>query len=148
MDAIARYEDNVLQPPYLKYEAWREWFQSTCGRFNPDGVEPAAFTGWAHPGSVFGFNTLDLGANTSTMRRSYQDVRLDGVDQYFVVFHVGGKNMLMKHNDQEVRFARGNVILLDGARPMTSVVADNNGDTWNNIIINLPRTGLFFLSWI
>jgi AraC family transcriptional regulator, positive regulator of tynA and feaB len=141
MDAITRYKDDVLETPHLNYEAWREWFRSTCGRYNPEGVEPTAFTGWARTGSAFGFKTLNLASNTSTMQRSYRDVRLDGVDQYFVVFQAGGKTMLINHNDQAVRLAAGNVILLDGARPMTSV-ADENSDMWNNISINLPRSGL------
>jgi AraC family transcriptional regulator, positive regulator of tynA and feaB len=138
MGTIKPYRNNIFETPQMNFEAWREWFQSTCGRYNPEGVEPAAFIGWAHPGSVFGFKTLDLGSNTTTLRRSYRDVRLDGVDQFFVVFQVGGKSELMTHNDQAVRLAAGNVILLDGARPMTSV-ADHNNDTWRNISINLPR---------
>jgi AraC family transcriptional regulator, positive regulator of tynA and feaB len=141
MDADRRHKGDVFETPQLNYEAWREWFRSTCGRYNPEGVEPAAFTGWARPGSVFGFKTLDLGSNTTTLRRTYRDVRLDGVDQYFVVFHVGGKTELMNHNDRAVGLAAGNVVLLDGARPMTSV-ADQNNDTWRNISINLPRREL------
>jgi AraC family transcriptional regulator, positive regulator of tynA and feaB len=141
MDAITQYNGNVLETPQLNYEAWRERFQSTCGRYNPEGVEPAAFTGWARTGDVFGFKTLDLASNTNTMRRGHRDVRLDSVDQYFVVFQVGEKTLLVNHNDEAMRLAAGNVILIDGARPMTSA-ADENGDTWNCISINLPRREL------
>jgi AraC family transcriptional regulator, positive regulator of tynA and feaB len=139
MDAVTRYDGSIFETPQLQYEAWRETFRLTCGR--PEGVEPAAFTGWVHPGSIFGFKTLDLASNASTIRRTYRDVRLDGVDQYFVVFHVGGKTELVNHNDQAVRLEAGNVILLDGARPMTGVF-DENTDIFHKVIINLPRSAL------
>jgi hypothetical protein len=42
---VTRCEGSVFEPPYLSYEAWRERFRSTCGRYNPEGVEPTAFTG-------------------------------------------------------------------------------------------------------
>jgi AraC family transcriptional regulator, positive regulator of tynA and feaB len=138
---LDRYDGDILDSPKLSYEAWREWFQSTCGRYNPEGVELTNFTGWARPDNAFGFKTLDLAANTSTMRRSHRDVRLDGVDDYFAVFHVGGKTELVNHNDQAVRFAAGYVMLFDGARPMTAV-ADESVDIWNKDVINLPRSAV------
>ena len=141
MNAISCYEDKALGTSRVNYEAWRERFQSTCGRYNPEGVELTNFTGWARPGNAFGFKTLDLAANTSTMRRSHCDVRLDGMDQYFAVFHVGGKTELVNHNDQAVRLAAGYVILFDGTRPMTAI-ADENTDIWNKVVINLPRSAL------
>jgi AraC family transcriptional regulator, positive regulator of tynA and feaB len=140
MDAMT-YKGNVLDTPHLDYETWRDWFQSTCARYNPEGVEPADFAGWARGGSVFGFKTLDLASNTTTMRRTHRVIRLDDVDQYFVVFHIAGKAAGMDHNGQTVRHAAGNVVLLDAARPMTCA-ADQDSDTWNNISINLPRRGL------
>jgi AraC family transcriptional regulator, positive regulator of tynA and feaB len=141
MDAVTHNKSNVLDTPHLDYEAWRDGFQARCGRYNPEGVEPAAFTGWVREGSVFGFNALDLASNTTTMRRSHRDIRLDGVDQYFVVFYVGGKTAGIDHNDQAVRLAAGNVMLLDGARPMTCLAA-GDGDGWKCLSINLPRQGL------
>jgi AraC family transcriptional regulator, positive regulator of tynA and feaB len=142
MDAVTPDKGSVFEPPQLDYEEWRERFRSTFGRYNPGGVEPAAFTGWARTGSVFGFKTVDLASNSRTLRRSYRDVRLDDVDQYFILFQVAGKTMLVNHNDRAVRHATGNVILLDGALPLTSL-SDENGDTWkNNISINLPRREL------
>jgi AraC family transcriptional regulator, positive regulator of tynA and feaB len=122
------------------FEAWsEELFQAYRARYNPGG-EPAAFTGWVRVGSVFGFKTLNLRSNTST-QRSYRDIRLDGGDHYAAVFQVGGKTELINHNDRAVRLGAGNVILLDGARPMTAV-ADENSDTWNHISIRLPRKAL------
>lgn len=138
MDAVTRYQGSVFETPQLNYEAWRETLRLTCGQYNPDGVEPTVFSGWARAGSVFGFKTLDLASNTTTMRRSYRDVRLDGVDDYFVVFQAEGKTIAVDHNVQAARFAAGNVMLVDAARPMTCV-ADEKVDMWNSISIKLPR---------
>jgi AraC-like DNA-binding protein len=142
MDAVARYNGNVFETPKLPCEAWRETYRLACGRrFSPDGVEPTPFSGWARGGRVFGFKTLDAASNTTTMRRSYRDVRLDGVDDYFVLFQVDGKTILVDHNDGSARLAAGNVILGDAARPWTAV-ADEKVDTWNCTLINLPRRAL------
>jgi AraC family transcriptional regulator, positive regulator of tynA and feaB len=141
MDAVAGYNGNVFETPQLNYEAWRESFRLTCGRYNPGGVEPTVFSGWARVGRAFGFKTLDLASNTTTMQRSYRDVRLDGVDDYQVVFQAKGKTMLVDCDNGAARFAAGNVILVDAARPMTCV-ADEKVDTWNCISINLPRRAL------
>ena len=75
------------------------------------------------------------------MRRSYRDVRLDGADNYFVLFQVDGKTILVDHNDEAARLAAGNVILGDSTRPLTWV-ADDKVHTWNCIGINLPRRAL------
>jgi AraC family transcriptional regulator, positive regulator of tynA and feaB len=155
MDAMTRYKSNVfnkahlacndgdtLNPPKPSYEAWiEELFQATRAQYSLGGVEPAAFTGWARVGCVFGFKTLNLGSNASTVQRSYRDIRLDGVDDYSVVFKVGGKAELMNHNDRAVRLGAGYVILLDRARPMTAV-ADENCDAWDHVSIQLSRSAL------
>jgi AraC family transcriptional regulator, positive regulator of tynA and feaB len=142
MDAVTRHDVSVFETPQLQYEAWKETVRLTRGRYNPGGVEPAAFTGWAHAGSIFGFKTLDMASNAGAMQRSYRDVRLDGVDLYFVVFQVSGKTILAEHNDQKVRLT-GNVILVDATRPLAAVGGgDGNGDRWNTISINLPRKEL------
>ena len=141
MDAVTQYQGSVLETPQLNYEAWRETFRLTRGRYNPDGVEPTAFSGWARAGRVFGFKTLDVASNTTTMRRSYRDIRLDGVDDYFVVFQAERKTVAVDHNAQAARFAAGDVILVDAAQPKTCVVDEKVG-TWNSVSINLPRRAL------
>jgi AraC family transcriptional regulator, positive regulator of tynA and feaB len=143
MEAVAQYAPDSFETPTLSFEAWRELFKTTCGRYNPEGVEPAAFSGCIRRGNVFGFTTLNLTSNTSTLRRGPGDVRSDGVDQYFVVFQIAGKAMLVDHNDQAARLAPGKVLFVDGARPMTSL-ADASSDTWNNVSINLPRKELVY----
>jgi AraC family transcriptional regulator, positive regulator of tynA and feaB len=141
VDSVTRYQGSVLETPQLNYEAWRETLRLTCGRYNPDGVEPTVFSGWARTGRAFGFKTLDLASNTTTMRRSYRDVRLDGVDDYRVVFRAEGKTIAVDHNAQAARFVAGNVMLVDAARPMTCVHDEKVG-MWNSFAVNLPRRAL------
>jgi len=132
--------DDILDTPQLDYEAWRDLLRAVCGRYNPEGIEPNAFTGWVRPVSVCGFTALDIGCNAHRIERTYRDVRLDGVDHYFAVFQVGGQSA-MTHNDQAVRLAVGDVALVDAARPVT-YFANNGGEPWNTVTLNLPRETL------
>jgi AraC family transcriptional regulator, positive regulator of tynA and feaB len=132
--------NDILGTPQLDYEAWRDLLRAMCGRYNPEGIEPNAFTGWVRPVSVCGFTALDIGCNAHRIERSYRDVRLDGVDHYFAVFQVGGQSA-MTHNDQSVRLAVGDVALVDAARPVT-YFANNGSEPWNTVTLNLPRETL------
>jgi AraC family transcriptional regulator, positive regulator of tynA and feaB len=132
--------DDILDTPQLDYEAWRDLLRAMCGRDNPEGIEPNAFTGWVRPVSVCGFTALDIGCNAHRIERTYRDVRLDGVDHYFAVFQVGGQSA-MTHNDQSVRLAVGDVALVDAARPVT-YFANNGSEPWNTVTLNLPRETL------
>ena len=132
--------DDILDTPQLDYEAWRDLLRAMCGRYNPEGIEPNAFTGWVRPVSVCGFTALDIGCNAHRIERTYRDVRLDGVDHYFAVFQVGGQSA-MTHNDQAVRLGVGDVALVDAARPVT-YFANNGSEPWNTVTLNLPRETL------
>jgi AraC family transcriptional activator of tynA and feaB len=131
---------SVLGEPRLDYEAWRDLLRSMCGRYNPEGIEPDAFTGWLRPVSVCGFTALNIGCNAHRIERTHRDVRLDGADHYFAVFQVGGHSA-MTHNDQAVRLAVGDVALVDAARPST-YFANNGSEPWNTVALDLPRASL------
>jgi AraC family transcriptional regulator, positive regulator of tynA and feaB len=132
--------DDILGSSQLDYEAWRDLLRSRCGRYYSEGIEPHAFTGWVRPVSARGFTAVDIGCNSHRVERTYRDVRLDGADHYFVVFLVGGQ-LAMIHNDQTVRLAAGDVVLVDAARPVT-YFADSQGALWNTVSLNLPRQSL------
>jgi AraC family transcriptional regulator, positive regulator of tynA and feaB len=127
----------ILDNSQLDYEAWRNRLRAMSGRYNPEGIEPAAFTGWVRPVSACGFTALDVGTNAGRIERTYRDVRLDGVDHYFVVFQVRGESALI-HNDRAARLAVGDVALVDAARP-SSYFAENDGQPWNTMNLILPR---------
>jgi AraC family transcriptional regulator, positive regulator of tynA and feaB len=61
---------------------------SISGRFNPEGMEPNAFAGWARPLSTCGFRAVDIGFNAPRVERTHRDVRLDGEHYYAALFQV------------------------------------------------------------
>jgi len=137
---MMRQSQNVLGASELDFEKWRESLRTLCGRYNPEGIEAKAFTGWVRPLDVCGFRALDIGCNAHQIERTYRDARLDAVDHYFAIFQVGGQSALV-HNDRSVRLAVGDVALVDAARSAT-YFADNGGQPWNTVTLNLPRQSL------
>jgi AraC family transcriptional activator of tynA and feaB len=124
--------------PRLSYDAWKDLLYSNYGRYNPEGIEPAAFVGWLRPLSANGLTAVDLGCNASRIERTQRDIRLDGVEHYCLLFQVAGSSAFSQ-NDRVVRVATNDVVLIDTARPMTCFV-DNCVAQW--LILNLPRRPL------
>jgi AraC family transcriptional regulator, positive regulator of tynA and feaB len=141
MEAMMRESGNCRDAPRLDFETWRALLRSICGRYNPEGVEPSAFSGWACPLTVCGFRALDFGGNAPRIERTYRDVRLDSVDSYAVLFQVAGRSTIAQ-NDQIVQITMGgDVALVDRARPVTHL--SNNGNTqWNCLSLGLSRLSL------
>jgi AraC family transcriptional activator of tynA and feaB len=123
--------------PQLDYEAWRVLIRSLCGQYNPEGVEPDVFTGWAVPVSVCGLTALDISCNAQRVERTHRDVRFDSVDHYFAVFLVAGQSAVI-HNDQVVRLDVGDVVFVDGTRPVT-YLSHKTGQQWRHLALQLPR---------
>ena len=124
----------------LDYETWTETLRSRCARYSPADIEPKAFAGWLRPINVCAFSALNIGSNAARVERTYRDARLDGIDHYFVLFQVAGQ-LALKHNDQAVRLAAGDVALVDTARPAT-YIASNGTEPWNDLALDLPREEL------
>jgi hypothetical protein len=125
----------------LGYDAWRELLQKMCGRYNPEGIERNAFTGWIRPIEICGFKALETGCNAGRIERDYRDVRLDGTDHYFVLFPLRGQS-LMTQNEQATRLGVGDVVLVDTTRPVRLFAQNNSKGPWRNLAINLPRREL------
>ena len=140
MEPTMFQSDNVPGAPRLDFEQWRASLRTICGRYNPEGIEPDAFFGWVCPVSVCGFTALDIGCNADRIERTYRDTRLDSADHYFALFQVAGQSA-MTHNDQTVQLAVGDVAFVDAARPVT-YVANNGGEAWNTVTLDLPRQSL------
>jgi AraC-like DNA-binding protein len=132
--------DDFPGTPQLDYEAWRDLIRSICGRYNPEGIEPNAFTGWARPLSVCGFTALNIGSNAERVERTQRDAHLDGVDHYFVLFQVAGQSAFT-HNDQAVKLAVGDVALVDSTRPAT-YFTNNRSAPWSCVTLDLSRRSL------
>jgi AraC-like DNA-binding protein len=140
MEGTMRQKDDLAGTPLLDYETWRATLRSMHGRYTPEGIEPRAFSGWVGPIDVWGFKALNIGSNAPRTERTHGDIRLDGVDHYFVLFQLTGQAVL-KHNDQALRLSVGDVALVDAARPAT-YLADNGSEPWSKVTLNLPRTAL------
>jgi len=136
MDQNADY----LGTSQLHFEEWRESLRSICGRYYPDCVEPDAFTGWVRPLNACGFEGLTIGCNAHKIERSDRDARLDGADHYFALFQVAGQSEMIQ-NDQAVRLAVGDIVLVDAARSLR-YCADNGSEAWNTVVLDLPRRSL------
>ena len=124
--------------PQLPYHAWRALLYANYGRYNPEGIEPAAFVGWVRPLSTNGLTAVDIGCNAPRIERTQRDIRLDGVEHYSVLFQVAGRSAFSQ-NDRVTRVATNDVVLIDTARPMTCFV-DNCVAQW--LILDLPRRSL------
>jgi AraC family transcriptional regulator, positive regulator of tynA and feaB len=124
----------------LDHQTWRECRRAMCGRYNPEGVAPEAFTGWAE---VCGFRSLNIGAaNAVRVERTYRDARRDGVDEFAVICHLAGRAAL-KHNDERVRLDPGDVALVDAVLPVSHWLwAGNDVRPWHVLCLKLPRATL------
>lgn len=131
---------NILGPPHLDFETWKELVRTIGGRFNPEGIEPTAFTGSVRPISVCGLTAAVVGSNAHRVERTLRDVRLDGANHYFALFHVAGRSA-MTHNDEAVRFDVGDVVLVDAALPVT-FFNSNASESWKSVALLLPRQSL------
>jgi AraC family transcriptional regulator, positive regulator of tynA and feaB len=132
---------DFLGEPQLDYDAWRERLQKICGRYNPEGIERRAFTGWIRPIEICGFKALETGCNAGRVERDYRDVRLDGSDHYFVLFPLSGQSLITQ-NEHATQLGAGDVVLVDTARPVKLFAQNNSKETWRNLAINLPRREL------
>jgi AraC family transcriptional regulator, positive regulator of tynA and feaB len=130
-----------LAKPQLDYDAWRDLLQKLCGRYNPEGIERGAFTGWIRPIQVCGFKALETGCNAGRLERDYRDVRLDGADHYFVIFPLNGQS-LVTQNEQAIQVGAGDVVLVDTTRPLKVFAQNKWKGPWRNLAMNLPRQEL------
>ena len=124
--------------PELDYEGWRDALRPKWGRYNPEAMDRRTFIGRARSRSLYGFAAIDLGCNAHRVERTQRDVRLDGVDHYFVLFQVAGGSTIIQ-NDRVVQLSVGDAALVDSARPGTHVSEERCGQ-W--ISLQLPRQSL------
>src|SRR5258708_11118833 len=93
---------NILGPPQLDYEAWKDLIRTMGGRFNPEGIEPKAFTGWVRPISLYGLTAAEVGSNAHRVERTHRDVRLDFADHYLAFFQVSGQSAMTYYEEAHI----------------------------------------------
>ncbi|WP_084799571.1 helix-turn-helix domain-containing protein [Bradyrhizobium sp. Ai1a-2] len=122
------------------FETWRESLRSMCGGFRPTGIPSGTFAGWVSKVSISGLTALNIGSNAVRVERTQRDVRVDGIDHYFVVFHLAGQSAMI-HNDQAVQLAASDVVLVDTTLPL-AYLPSNGAAPWNCVTLGLPRQSL------
>jgi len=130
--------DDPPRAPQLDYDEWRSSLREMCGRYNPVGIEPKSFAGWARPYTVSGFVGMDLSCNADQIERTFQDTRLDGQEHYYALLQVAGRST-MSQNDQMVQLAVGDVAIVDASRP---VVFFPQAESSRWLSLDLPRRSL------
>lgn len=123
--------------PELGYEEWRAVVRSIVGRYNPEGIDPNAFTGRVQERNLFGFGADRFDHNAPRIERTQRDVRLDDVEFYHAVFLVVGRSTVLQ-NDQAVTLDIGDIALVDSTRPVTYV----NDAYAQALSLQLPRRSL------
>src|ERR1700737_357945 len=68
------HRDGISGTSLLNFEAWRALLRTICGRYNPEGIEPNAFLGWAPPGALV-LSKVRRRLTTFNLRRPRFDLR-------------------------------------------------------------------------
>jgi AraC family transcriptional activator of tynA and feaB len=121
------------------YENWIESLRSTCGYYNPKGIEPRAFTGWHRPQRICELDAADVGWNADRVERTQQDARCDAMDHYYIILPLHGETAVGQ-NDDIFRLSAGDIGLVDTARP--EVHFGDRRPGVRSLILNLPRQAL------
>ena len=119
------------------FEAWKDLVERLCGGYRSDGIAPKDFHGWVRPLNVYGLTARDVACNAHQVGRGQRDIRLDGLDHYFVLLQISGKSAMIQ-NDQSVRLVVGDIALIDAARPVT--FSTEPSARWMSL--HLPRQAL------
>jgi AraC family transcriptional regulator, positive regulator of tynA and feaB len=121
------------------YEEWadalREYPWGT-----PKVLQPKTFTHFRCHVSMYGF---ELGAikhdsdpgHAYTVRREYEDIRVDKVDHYHVLFQQTGTATVVQ-KDHALELAAGDIALVDAGRP--SVFVNNGGIQYHLVLPRQP----------
>jgi AraC family transcriptional regulator, positive regulator of tynA and feaB len=104
----------------LGCEAWIATMQSVVGRYRLTGMDPKAFSGRMRARNICGFSVFEHSCTAPRVVRTHQDARLDDNDCYCAIFQILGESAV-DQNDQVVKLAPGDAVLLDASRPVTFV---------------------------
>jgi AraC family transcriptional regulator, positive regulator of tynA and feaB len=124
--------------PERTYDEWGDTLRSYPWG-TPKGPEPKTFRTWWLDSGVYGF---ELAANKHrhypghvySVRRDYEDLRADGVDDYHVRLQAGGASTVLQ-NDRVAALGPGEAVLFDAGR--SSVLISDGGLYFD---LALPRS--------
>jgi AraC-like DNA-binding protein len=126
----------VAEPPRttLSKDEWIAFLRQSCTN---EIVAPKTkkFSGWFQPYSVYGLGALTAGSNIERINRTSQHARLDGLEDYSLIFQLKGRSAF-DHVDQMHQLNAGDLILVDPTRPTTIF---NEPGFVRHLALHLPR---------
>lgn len=126
--------------PALDFERWSELTRADWGAYAPE--EPNHFAGIVRTQNLYGFKTSEFGNSFGDSRgicwRTRRDVRLDGIDHFYVVFQLAGSSAIIQ-NDEVIKLGVGAAALVDSAQPSTHI---HEKGSWHWLGLQLPREAL------
>jgi AraC-like DNA-binding protein len=121
----------------LAGDEWMSFLRRSCAN-DLVGFDPRTFTGWFQRYDVYGLNALNAGNNIERINRTPRHTRLDGHEDYSLIFQLTGRTAF-DHNDRLLELDAGDVILVDPTRPMTVF---NEPGLVRHLALHLPRQQL------
>jgi AraC-like DNA-binding protein len=126
----------VAVPPRtnLTKDEWIALLRQSCTN---EIVLPKAekFVGWFQPYSVYGLGALTAGSNVERVNRTPRHTRLDGLEDYSLIFQLKGRSAF-GHVDRMHQLIAGDLILVDPTRPTTVF---NEPGFVRHLALHLPR---------
>lgn len=136
----SRFDFANVRP--ITFEEWRDkHLKSECCWGKPSVAEPQTFTTFPRCClSTYGFELAGLkhecgSKHSYSLRRDYEDVRADGIDDYHVFFQAAGSATFMQ-NDRVSELAPGDAVLMDTGRP--SIIVNNGGLLFDLVLPRRP----------
>jgi AraC family transcriptional regulator, positive regulator of tynA and feaB len=120
----------------LNYDEWVSLVQTSCAN-DFKGVEPKDFVGWFRQVSMCGLPAFYGECNIPTTERTQRHMRLDGLADYSVIFHLSGR-LAVAQNEQRIELGVGDFVVVDPTRPMTVT----RSGTARQLALHLPRERL------
>ncbi len=102
------------------------------------GIDPNSFIGWFHTFSLYGLTAISAGSNIAKVDRTPRHARLDGLEDYSLIFQVSGRSAI-DHKDRLLELTTGELILVDPTRPVTVF---NEPGVARHMALHLPRRQL------
>jgi AraC family transcriptional activator of tynA and feaB len=118
-------------------EDWISSVHLACAN-EPSGFDPKTFVGWLRPFSLYGLEALDVACNIPRIDHGRRHARIDGLEDYIVVFQITGKSAI-DHGDTLLNLELGDLVLVDPTRPMAIF---REPGVARHVALHLPRQQL------
>jgi AraC family transcriptional regulator, positive regulator of tynA and feaB len=116
---------------------WRSLQKLACTN-DLTGIDPKSFVGWFQPFSIYGFKAINAGSNIGRVDRTPRHARLDGLEDYSVIFQLTGRSAI-DQSDKLLELGTGDLTLFD---PVRQTTVFNQPGVVHHMALHLPRREL------